>query len=88
MSDVLSKCATCRHASWRQTANGRRHPDGSGECQYEVPDMVLPKWAHQWSWSHKEQLMTVRGLVSKHSVGRHIWYRESRLQECPTWEAK
>ena len=44
MTAVHSVCVGCVYAEWRKTSNGRLHPDGSGNCTYQLPDSPLPKW--------------------------------------------
>lgn len=42
MNEVRTICAECRFADWKKTANGRRHPDNSGRCSFQIP--ALPRW--------------------------------------------
>ncbi len=86
---VLSVCVSCRFAQWKQTANGRRHPDGSGICGYEFPDTPLPKWARR-TYQVKDATST-RELLNAVTGGRFIdWLEHHRnvAQPCATFEAK
>lgn len=88
---VTSVCATCRFAEWKKTANGRRHPDGSGRCGYAFPVSPLPKWVRVRGWHHaSEPLETVGEVVEKHGGNRYIYWREYNRVEpepCATCEA-
>jgi len=91
MSDkgVLSVCATCRHAEWKKTANGRRHPDGSGRCGYEFPNSPLPKWARDRSYGRDE--VSLREVLERKMTRRWIYWVDIHRDEpepCATWEAK
>ena len=87
----LSVCATCRFAEWKKTSNGRRHPDGTGRCGYQVPDAPLPKWIHEWVSGHKDERVTsVRQLVNQMWSSRYIYrydYHRTEPEPCATWEA-
>jgi hypothetical protein len=85
---VLSLCATCKHAEWRKTANGRRHPDGSGRCAYEFPDGPIPKWVITNVW-RSVQPSSIRELCE--GAGRRYIWRVERTETptpCATWEAQ
>jgi hypothetical protein len=75
-------CSTCRFAEWRKTANGRRHPDGSGKCGYLFPTTPLPVCI-QSSYEYRG-CNTIADALKR--GGRWITW-QSEL-ECGTWEAK
>ena len=90
---VVSVCASCRFAEWKQTANGRRHPEGSGKCTFEFPDSPLPLWVREHTGFGKTQreLTTVREVLAQKLSGRFInWIEHHRTVQtpCATWEAK
>jgi hypothetical protein len=68
-------CDKCKHATWKTTANGRRHPDKSGICQkvaaYTVPP--LPACAYWIGGPPKPN-------------GRHIERGRELQDHCPYWE--
>lgn len=86
---IESVCVTCCFAEWKRTANGRRHPDGTGNCRVEFPDAPLPKWVFEQTWSHdKQRITTVRELLNRNHGNRYI-YRTDRhriiAEPCATW---
>jgi hypothetical protein len=87
---TLTVCATCNHAEWKRTSNGRAHPDGSGVCRYRFPDGPLPKWA--LGTYRVGYAKSVRALLDHACGGRWICRYESRIEDtqqpCATWEAK
>ena len=88
---VLSLCASCRHAEWDKTANGRRHPNGDGQCRYVPLDAPLPK-CRTFLWGrHNDSVNTVHKLLEVRAGNADIYWRESyRLEPepCACWEAK
>lgn len=40
---MSNPCLTCAFAMWRKTAAGRMHPDGTGRCTWQMPEITLPK---------------------------------------------
>ena len=91
-SGVLSMCATCRHAEWKKTASGRRHPDGTGRCAFEFPESPLPKWAVESDYGRNAPMVTtLRRMLERKLHGRWIYWREAHQLEptpCATWEVK
>lgn len=72
---VESLCATCRFAEWKKTANGRRHPDGTGLCAYQFPDGPLPRWVNLRA---RLPLVTVCEALNHLGGGRWIYRRDYR----------
>lgn len=35
-------CDDCIFADWKRTSNGRLHPDKTGRCKAEIPEIVIP----------------------------------------------
>lgn len=64
----MSSCIGCKHADWRKTSNGRRHPSGEGKCLFQFPDTPLPLWAIG-GWQSKNAT-TVREYITG---SRYIW---------------
>jgi hypothetical protein len=90
VSEPLSVCATCRWAEWEKTANGRRHPKGSGKCAYQFPDGPVPKWMALQDYG-RVRVTSIREVLSRGSHGRWIYWKDSHRTEpepCATWEAK
>jgi hypothetical protein len=89
---VLSLCASCRHAEWDKAANGRRHPNGSGRCLFQLPDSPLPKWAVERGYGSNDAPMTrLSQLLEKKLHGRWVYWRETFRTEptpCATWSSK
>ena len=88
---VLSACATCKHANWKKTTNGRRHPDGTGRCTFEFPDGPLPKWMVTEAFNRRETITTLRGFLSQRAPGSWIYWVEAHrtvAEGCATWEQK
>jgi hypothetical protein len=89
---VPSVCQTCRFAQWEQTANGRRHPNGSGTCLFQFPDSPLPKWFRERSYVHgNPELASLREYFEQRQPVRYIsWLDNHRIvaAHCATHEAK
>ena len=76
-------CLTCKRAVWATTANGRRHPNGQGKCDWTPPYIPTPM---AWSWN----ISKGTGCVAqpKPTWG---WIKRNPLKaitKCETWEAK
>jgi hypothetical protein len=86
---TLSRCATCRHAEWKKTANGRRHPEGSGKCAFQFAETPVPKWLNLKRWGAVDQPTTLREAIESSSPARWIYYTEhaAHATPCATWES-
>lgn len=40
-------CLTCNLATWKRTAKGNLHPDGTGRCTWKQPHIPTPA---AWRW--------------------------------------
>jgi hypothetical protein len=38
----MNKCDDCKHAEWKLTASGRKHPDGTGKCRKAIEWVAAP----------------------------------------------
>lgn len=89
---VQSVCASCRFAEWKRTANGRRHPDGSGRCAFPFPNTPLPKCINEHAYGRdKGRLRTVAEYMEQRHGGRFIWWLEFHStipMPCEAWSAK
>lgn len=74
---VLSVCDGCKWAEWKKTSNGRRHPDGSGQCAFRFPDIKLPKWVRDPTYGRDPAAKTLDGFMVYHAGVRYI-YRVDR----------
>jgi hypothetical protein len=77
-------CVWCKFAESKKTANGRRHPAGSGVCTYQFPDLPLPLWALSQYWGRRDAK-----TVGEYIEGaRWIYYTHSgEARTCGTREA-
>lgn len=57
----MKSCIGCKYAEWKRTKAGRLHPDGDGECTYEVKIPKLPNAKH---WAPYEP-STTHGFISR-----------------------
>jgi hypothetical protein len=80
--ELATPCRTCAFADWRKTSNGRRHPEGSGKCLYQFPEIPLPLWVHLPSFGQAID-RTVRGFITG---TRSIWWSPVTQEHCPAWE--
>ncbi len=89
MAEKAQGCATCRHAEWERTANGRLHPSGQGRCTFMPPDTPMPRVRHERSYRGDTALTTLHQLLARHLHGGWIWRKsDDAIRPCPTWEAK
>lgn len=88
---VLSLCATCRHAEWEKTANGRRHPNGVGQCRYMPPDGPLPKCRSFRCGRDSRWVTTIHEFIAVKAGNAQIYWREHHntiADPCAAWESK
>jgi len=77
MSDNTLSCLNCRLAKWQRTKSENLHPFGDGRCQWQMPEIAMPKSRY---WLGFEQSMP---KVSESSISR-----KRPHTGCPCWEAK
>lgn len=72
----MPTCVGCKHANWRKTAIGRKHPDGSGKCGWLEANPIAPPvlpYIHSW-----------RDPIVTHG---YIWDNGYRGTKCPMFTA-
>lgn len=89
---VPSLCQSCKFAEWERTSNGRRHPNGSGRCLFQIPDSPLPKWADSRAYGRdKPPITTLREYFTQREGNPYIsWldYHRTEPRPCATHEPK
>lgn len=68
----MNTCVNCRFAAWDRTAKGRLHPDGSGRCTWQMPEIKIPNAMY-----FHFPLKPSGGFIDRHDPERYT--------ACPTW---
>jgi len=72
-------CTNCALAKWQRTKTGRLHPSGDGQCQWRMPEVIIPRAFYYHTWSHAERDVPAPS-------GGYIDRRKAHTN-CPTWKA-